>query len=204
MRNGDSISRRSGWRVVSLPFLLNCFLFPQCQEMKLLCTHFCNKHTVPLLLNPCIPGFRHQMLWVATSGFMKGTPSWFTHILLAKRLHKNMLLLVAVHSHSIRKNEVPPYCELTVHDILYISVLQMRPSKTVSPEEKTTTPWQKVFCDQVLKIRKLWKWKIYTDRSWVRGHPESREMLGANRLATGCHNPKYLKKYMFVRYPSYH
>jgi len=51
MRNGDSISLRSGWRVVSLPFLVNCFLLPECKEIKVFLTHFCSKCTVPLLLN---------------------------------------------------------------------------------------------------------------------------------------------------------
>jgi len=123
MCNGDLISRRSGWHVVSLPFLLNCFLFPECQETKLLRTHFRNKCTVPLLLNPCIPGFQHQMLGVATSGFTKGTPSWFTHILLAKILHKDMLLLVAVHWHSIRKKEVPPHILTLQSTVLSICII---------------------------------------------------------------------------------
>jgi len=34
MRNGDSISWLFGWRVVSLRFLVNCFLLPEFKEMK--------------------------------------------------------------------------------------------------------------------------------------------------------------------------
>ena len=80
------------------------------------------------------------------------------------------------------------------------SILQIRPSGTVSGEEKTTTPGQKAFYDQVLEIRKLWKWKIYAScyRSWVCVHPESRGMLETNRQATGCHNPKKPEQ-MYVR-----
>jgi len=52
IRNVDSISRRSGWRVVSLPFFVNGFLLPECKEMKVFLTQFCSKCTVPLLLNP--------------------------------------------------------------------------------------------------------------------------------------------------------
>jgi hypothetical protein len=70
-RNGDSISRRSSWRVVSLPSLVNSFLLPTCKEIKLLRTHFRNKCNVPLPRNPCIPGFQHQMFGVAISGSSK-------------------------------------------------------------------------------------------------------------------------------------
>ena len=47
--------------------------------MKLLRTPIHNKCTVPLHLK--FPGsFGTNLLRVATSGFMNGTPSWFTHI----------------------------------------------------------------------------------------------------------------------------
>jgi len=75
MRKGESISLRSDWRVISHPFLVYCFLFLECKEMKLIRNHFRNKCTVPLLLNPCIPEFRNQILEVAISGLRKGTPS---------------------------------------------------------------------------------------------------------------------------------
>ena len=38
---------------------------------------------------------------------MKDSPSCFTHILLAKSLHKDMQLLVPIIQHSIRKKEIP-------------------------------------------------------------------------------------------------
>jgi hypothetical protein len=108
MLNGDSFWWCSGWRVINLPFLVNCFLLPECRVMKLHCTHFHNKCTVPLLLNPCKPGVWYQMLGVASSGFMK-VRHLDSHMLLAKSLNKDTLLLVAVHSHSIKKKDVPPY-----------------------------------------------------------------------------------------------
>jgi hypothetical protein len=47
-------------------------------------------------------------------------------------------------------------CEGFMKDMKHVtSELQVRPSGTVSPKEKTITPAWKAFCGQVLKIRKL-------------------------------------------------
>ena len=97
MRNGDSISRRSGCRDVSLPFLVNCFFLPECREMKVFRIQFRNKFTVPLLLNPLIS--RRLAPNIASS--YKGVRPRYailihTHTLFPKGLYKVMLLPVAV------------------------------------------------------------------------------------------------------------